>query len=170
MTYNPNPGDIGLVKMEGPGGHTIRVLQFLNGDGFKDFQHAFVYVGNGKIVEAMPGGARLADLSHYDGYKILWLRCPTKYGADVAQAAISMIGVPYSWADYGAIALHRFKIPTPHLRHYIETSRHQICSQLANRATMIGGWHIFQDDRWPGDVVPGDLTREALRQNATPIR
>jgi len=166
MTYNPNPGDIGLVKMAGSGGYAIRALQWLNGDGFEDFEHAFDYVGNSKIVEAMPGGARLADLSRYDGLKILWLRCPAKYGAAVAQEAINMIGVPYSWADYGALALHRFGVPTRRLKHYMASRKSAICSQLVDRAAMRGGWHIFADNRDEGDVTPGDLTREALKQHA----
>jgi hypothetical protein len=157
--YEPQPGDIGLVAISGAGGVAIRFGQWLAGDGWTDYQHVFTYVGDGKIVEAMPGGARMVDLSYRygDPLKIKYLRCPPQYGEDVAQKAISLLGVPYSAADYVAIGLHRFHIPAPHLREYIQNSRHLICSQLADRAAKLGGWQIFNDQRWEGYVTPNDL-------------
>lgn len=140
----------------------IRLGQWLAGDGFHDYHHAFVVLGPEgntgmtKIVEAMPGGARMADVYQY-GDEPVYLRCPPEYREDVAMAAISFLGVPYSAADYFALALHRFRIPTPHLRRRIETSKKMICSQLADAAAARGGWHLFDDGRWPGYVTPGDL-------------
>lgn len=174
-THEPRPGDIGLVAMPGAGGKLIRFGQWLAGDGWSKIQHAFVVVGpegyNGetKIVEAMPGGARMVSLSYRygDPQKITYLRCPPQYGEAVAQAAISFLDVPYSALDYGAIALHRFRIPAPKLRRYIADSKHMICSQLADAAAMYGGWHIFADGRWPGYVTPNDLWKVfALQERA----
>lgn len=174
--YEPKPGDIGLVRIDGYVGQLIRFGQWLNADGFANYSHAFVYVGDGKIIEAMPGGALLSPLSRYDDQVPLWLRCPEECGAAVAEAARSFgpqrdasgrlvkRGVPYSWADYGALALHRFHIPAPRLKRFIESSKSMICSQLADRAAQLGGWHIFDDGRDPGDVTPGDLTRLAEQQ------
>lgn len=157
--YEPQPGDIGLVAVPGVGGPLIRLGQWLAGDGWTAYQHVFVYVGDGKIMEAMPGGARLVELSYRygDPREIKYLRCPPQYGEDVAQKAISFLDVPYSALDYVAIGLHRFRIPTPHLRKFIENRKHQICSQLADSAAALGGWHIFADGRWPGYVTPNDL-------------
>ena len=162
----PNPGDIGLVAIPGVGGPLIRFGQWLAGDGWTAYQHAFVYVGDGKIMEAMPGGARMVDLSYRygDPQKIKYLRCPPQYGEDVAQKAISFLDVPYSALDYVSLGLHRFHIPAPHLRGYIKDSKHQICSQLADQAAALGGWHIFDDGRWPGDVTPNDLGKVYLLQ------
>lgn len=164
MTYAPNPGDIGLVEIGGPIGRAIRAAQWANGDGFKKYEHAFDYVGGDWIVEAEPGGALRSRLSRYAAEKVLWLRCPRLYGDDVAAAAEALVGVPYSYADYVALAAHRFHIPYPHLKTYIKESGHMICSQLVDRAALRGGWHIFADGRWEGDVTPADLAREALRQ------
>lgn len=175
-TNDPGLGWIGLVKMKGHVGRVIRAAQWLNGDGYEDYQHAFTNVGGGWIIEAMPGGALLSPLSRYADQKILWLKCPREYGEAVADAARSFgpqygddgkllrKGVPYSFADYAALALHRFKIPTPLLKRYIERSKSMICSQLCDRAAELGGWKIFSDGRWHGDVTPGDLTRVAFRQ------
>jgi hypothetical protein len=175
-TYQPRPGDIGLVKMKGHVGRLIRAAQWLNGDGYEDYQHAFTNVGDGEIIEAMPGGALLSRLARYADQDILWLKCPREYGPAVADAArtfgpqfdengkLTRKGVSYSAAGYGALALHRFHIPTPLLKRYIESSGQMICSQLCDRAAELGGWHLFDDGRWSGDVTPGDLTRLAFKQ------
>jgi hypothetical protein len=179
--YAPNLGDIGMVAMEGNVGRGIQIGQWLNGDGWSQVQHVFTYVGQGHIVEAMPGGALLTDLfgrfSRYAPTEIVWLRCPPEFGEAVAAAARQLgphmdpnrdwnvvPGVPYSFLDYGALALHRFHIPTPHLRAYIENSGHLICSQLSDLAANRGGWHIFDDGRWEGDVTPNDLYHMYLAQ------
>lgn len=170
MTYAPQPGDIGLTQISGYVGVGIRFAQWFNGDGFADYEHAFVYTGDDKIVEAEPGGALHSPLSRYAANDVVWLRCPPESGKAVATAALGLIGVPYSFADYTALALHRFHIPTPHLKKFIESSGHLICSQLCDRAASRGGWHLFSDGRWSGDVTPGDLYRLYVAQRVTRVR
>lgn len=162
--YVPLPGDIGLTQISGDVGRAIRFGQWLDGDGFADYEHAFVYTGAGHIVEAEPGGALDSLLERYDASRIAWLRCPDPYRVNVCKAAKLYVGVPYSFADYAAIAAHRARLPVPGLRGYIESTGHMICSQLADRAAMDGGWHLFSDDRWPGYVDPGALWRLYARQ------
>lgn len=160
----PRPGDIGCTQITGDVGRLIRFGQWLNGSGFADFEHAFVFVGDGQIVEAEPGGARIADLDEYDARTIVWLRCPAQFRQSVAQAARSLVGTPYSFADYLAFALHRFHIPAPKLRRYIQSSKHLICSALADRAAELGGWILFSDGRWDGYVDPADIAKLARDQ------
>lgn len=168
--YEPRPGDIGLVPMPGKVGKLIKLGQWLAADGWTEYQHAFVYVGHvdgftgERVVEAMPGGARNSQLRRYHADEVVWLRCPPKYRDKVAAAALSFVGVPYSVADYFALSLHRFRIPTPRLRRYIESSKSMICSQLCDRAAELGGWHIFGDGRWHGHVTPNDLGKAARLQ------
>ncbi len=157
--YDPGPGDIGMVRMRGWGGKAIRIGQWLNGDGFENYQHAYVVTEKRRVIEAMPGGAILSPLSKYDGLHPVYLRCPDEYRSAVASAAMALRDVPYSDADYVALAAHRFHIPAPHLKRYISSSGHLICSQLADHAAAIGGWHLFADQRWEGDVTPLDLVR-----------
>lgn len=161
----PLPGDIGCTQITGDVGALIRLGQWLNGDGFANYEHAFVYVGDNRIVEAEPGGARRASLAEYDARTIVWLRCPDQYRTAVAAAAISLIGTRYSAADYAALALHRFHIPVPGLRRYVQASGRLICSQLADHAAELGGWTLFDDGRWPGYVTPADLAELALSQD-----
>lgn len=156
------PGDIGLVKISGVVGFLIRLGQWLCGDGFANFEHAFVYIGDGKIVEAEPGGARIANLSEYAGKVVRVIPAPSaEVGAGVAAVAVAYVGVGYSALDYDYIAIRRrlklLGFLLPDLKRLIQTSKHMICSQLADAAAENAGWHLFTDGRWTGDVTPGDL-------------
>lgn len=159
--YMPQPGDIGLVRVHGTEGRLIRFGQWLNGDGYADIEHAFVHLGAGELLEAEPGGARISALGEYEPAAIVWLRCPAQYGTAVAAAARGMVGTPYSFADYGALAAHRLHIPAPGLRRYISDTGHLICSQLADEAARRGGWALYDDGHWPGYVTPGALRKLA---------
>jgi len=171
VTYTPQLGDIGLTSITGDVGASIRLGQWLNGDGFSVYEHAFIYVGpcrGGNIVEAEPGGARMADLTEYADRDISWLPAPTTgnplLGFKVAIQARYLVGTPYSFADYAAIAAHRLRLPGSRaLKSYIASTRHMICSQLADEAARRGGWNLFADGRWPGYVTPGDLYELALK-------
>lgn len=152
----PGPGDIGLVKIRGAEGRWIRVGQWLNGDGYADFEHAFVVVSPTHLVEAEPAGAREVPLSEYAWARVVWLRCPDRYRAAVAQTAQTFVGTPYGFLDYLALAAHRFRLPVPGLRAFIGDTRSMICSQLAVEAARRGGWDLFPGE-WDGYVTPGML-------------
>jgi uncharacterized protein YycO len=154
---DPLPGDVGCVPIHGDVGWLISVGERLNGNAFAQYDHAFVYVGDGQVIEAEPGGAREADLSEYDPGSIAWIRCPDQYRQAVAEAARELKGVGYSAADYFALALHRFHLPAPWLRTYVNSSKHEICSQLCVTAARRGGWKILPDSDWSGYVTPADL-------------
>lgn len=171
--YLPHPGDIGLTAIKGRVGGWIKVGQLLNGDGWT-YQHAMVVAGIGdipnthrnvmRVVEAEPSGAKLTALSEYDDRMVVYLRCPAAKRDAVAAAALSLVGRPYAFEDYAALALHRLGLRHESLRLYIENSGHMICSQLADRAAELGGWHLFADNRWHGYVTPGALNGLYERQ------
>lgn len=162
----PLPGDIGVTSVRGPVGRLISIGEWLNGSAFGTWDHAFVFVGDGQIIEAEPGpdGARLTQLAEYNDRPILWLRCPDQYRQAVAHSARLLQGTRYSAADYFAIAAHRLHLPLPGLRDYVAASGHAICSQLADRAAALGGWHLFRDGRWEGYVTPADLAKLSEQQ------
>lgn len=158
----PQPGDFGLCRITGGVGLLIRLGQWLTGGGFADIEHAFLYLGDGRIVEAQPGGAVEADLSEYADRPILWstgrIELTDVQRTAIVAAARSYIGVPYSLLDYLAIAAHRFHLPGgPWLRRYIASTRHVICSQLVDAVYQEAGVQLFRDGRWPGYVRPADL-------------
>jgi hypothetical protein len=139
----------------------IRAGQWLAGDGYADFEHAVLHVGDGQIVEAEPGGARLAPWDKY-GDRARWstgiVTLTDTQRLLIASAGRGYVGTPYSAADYLAIAAHRLRLPgSALLKGYVATSRHMICSQLVDRAHCDGGSHLFQDGRWEGYVTPGSL-------------
>lgn len=157
-----NPGRIGLTQIYGQAGLGIRVGQWLNGSGFENYEHAFMDLGDGTLIQAEPGGAQIRPLSIYDGRKVYW--CDTLYShtqpahrQEIADAARAYKGVKYSFLDYGALAAHRLGLDTDFLRHYIQDTGHMICSQLVARAYADAGYAIFLDGRWDGFVTPGDL-------------
>jgi hypothetical protein len=160
MANLPLPGDFGLVHMGGDSGRLIHAGQILNGDGFADYEHAFVYVGNGMIVEAEPGGAKQVAL-HYDN--VLWstghIALTKTQRVLIAHAAQEYIGTPYSAADYFALAAKRLNFGPliPGLRNYVKSSGHMICSQLVDRCYENADVHLFKDGRWNGYVTPGAL-------------
>jgi len=155
------PGDFFLVPMRGIGGPAIRFGQFLNGDGFAPVQHAGMYLGDGVTIEAYPGGAIKGNIEAYSGLKIVWSSGLFDLTEDqrrlMVQIALDFEGTPYSFLDYGALAAHRFHIPTPGLEAFIDDSGHMICSQLVDRVCELGGLQLFDDGRWHGDVTPADL-------------
>lgn len=161
MATTPQPGDFGLTHVRGESGRLIRLGQWLNGDGFADYEHAFIVVNNDTVVEAEPGGARLAPLSEYDPTGVVFSSWNLTDGerARIVAAAMFKVGTPYSALDYFALAARRFHLPLPGLRRYVQSSGHEICSQLVDDVYRTAGVPLFTDGRWPGYVTPAALAQ-----------
>lgn len=172
---NVKPGDFYLVSFDGknpnigkdPGkwlknGGLIRIGQLAAGEGFSQYEHAGIYVGNGKVVEASNNGTVLTDW-HYDNHDVMWssgIINPTDaQRAKIVSAAHGYVGTPYSWPDYAAIAAHHLNLlpATDALKSYVATSKHMICSQVVDQVYEDAGYPLFNDGRWPGYVMPGSL-------------
>ena len=129
-----------------------------------------------KIVQAMPSGAEEIEIGAehwtsdytyvrpaYVGGKIIIGDGDESDNLMMTQAegvawhARRYIGVPYSFADYAAIAGVHFGIKNGPIRRYVTTSKHMICSQLADQAMSDAGFHVFDDERLPQDVTPAAL-------------
>ena len=168
--FIPQPGMIGLTSVGGNTGKFIKLAQAFNGDGFEIWEHAFVLLPYNQILEAEPGGALIRPLHYEDVYWCtgIWKMVPSKLAAlptfDLLlnNAAEGLKDIPYSFLDYVALLAHRLKIPVPGLKHFIQTSKHEICSQMCDDFYWRLGVEIFTDDRWPGYVTPGSLFRRDL--------
>jgi hypothetical protein len=161
----PRAGDFGLVSIKGGVGFLIRIGQWLNGDGFLDYEHAFIYIGNGQIVEAEPGGAVISQLDSYDGRPIMWstdlIPLTDAQRNVIVEAAVSQVGTPYSFLDYLAIGMYRLGIKHPGVANRVEQSKHLICSQLvAEDFSRVG---VALTDYPPYLVTPGRLTKYLLQ-------
>ncbi|MEU2874722.1 hypothetical protein ABZ769_37075 [Streptomyces olivoreticuli] len=163
---SPAPGDIGLARMDGSTGTLIRIGQWLNGDGYGAYEHAFLVLLEGQLLEADPSGVRVRPLLDYAHTNVLYV-CPPSLTQQQRQAicaaARRYIGVPYSFLDYAAIAAHRLHLPVPGLRGYIASTRHTICSQLVDQCYQDAGVRLFADGRWPGYVTPMALYNILVR-------
>ncbi|MEU1074321.1 MULTISPECIES: hypothetical protein [unclassified Streptomyces] len=161
MTTTPTPGDFALTRISGVTGRLISAGQALVGDR-APVQHAYVYVGAGWIVQAMPGGAELIPLEAAS-VPVLWstglIPLTAAERIRICGAARRLVGTPYSFLDYASIGLAHWHIRPRWLRDYVADSRHLICSQLVDVAYETAGVRLFTDGRIPGDVTPGDLWR-----------
>ena len=156
----PQLGDIACTQINGDDGRLIALGEWLNGDRFSEFQHAFVYIGNNEIVEAEPGGARIGNLAEYDSRTTVWVRCPEQYREAVAAAAKELLGVGYSALDYFALAAHRLHLPIPGLNRLVLGEKRMICSQLSVTAARRGGWDLLAPEP-AGYVTPAELAKLA---------
>jgi hypothetical protein len=163
LILNPEPGDFQLAPTGGLGGKLIQFGQWLNGDGFADFEHVRLYVGPsqrqgyGKFIQAEPHGAELAEFPlNLGAWSTGLLGISPDTGAVIAMTAYGYRGTPYGFLDYGALAAHRLHIPVPGLKNFMASDKTMICSQLVAQCYLKAGVVLFPGDE-PGDVTPGDL-------------
>lgn len=155
----PQPGDFGIVAISGRIGRLIRIGQWLNGDGYKDFEHAFIVLDDDTLIEAEPGGARIRPLTQYDGTNVLYSDwdLTDHQRHDIVACARALKDTPYSVLDYLSLVLVRLHVRPKWLLAYVESTKHLICSQLVDVCYEEAGIQLFDDDRPAGDVTPGDL-------------
>lgn len=165
-------GDFQLAHSGGNVGKVIRFLQFLNGDGFGDYEHVRLYLGPdfkhprlalpgyGWFAEAQPGGAVIAE-HKLEGPGLLWSSGyinPTdaqRQGICTRAVEYVKLGTGYSYLDYAYLVASRLHIPVPGMRSYIASTGHMICSQFLTACYAAGGCPLY--DTWTGNVTPGDL-------------
>jgi hypothetical protein len=125
-----------------------------------------MYLGDGLIIEAMPGGARIRNVSEYSSREIFWCTAIAEATKDhlprAVQIATSFRGVGYSFLDYLELICARFGIRSARLRAAIASTGHLICSQLCVRAIDLAGYVLFPD-RWRGLVDPGDIYKKEMQ-------
>ena len=159
----PQPGDFAVVTAGGIPGRLVRLAELANGSGpYSDYQHAFIYIGgDGQIIQAEPGGTSYGQLTAHG--ETMWstglFDLTGEQRDKICDAARGYVGVGYGWLDYIALILHRFHIPIPRLRAFIQSTNTMICSQEVDRCWQDAGVQIFNDHRWNGWVTPADLAR-----------
>ena len=155
----PVPGDFGVTKISGLSGKAIAAGQALIGKP-APVQHALLYVGNGKVIQAQPGGAEciaLKDANPVYRWSTGRVALTAYERILIVKAAYGLVGTPYSYADYLSIALAHWHIRPRVVRDYVSDTHHMICSQLVDYAYLTAGVRLFPDNRIPGDVTPADL-------------
>lgn len=165
--YMPKPGDIGVSSSDSLMGKCVRVAQSIVGD-WSIYTHSFIYIGNGKIVEAMPQGARIDEI---DKYTSSYLTTYSKYNltdgqrSDIVDHALSLVGKPYGWIDFLALGALHFNIRPHYFVEKVHSSDSYICSQLCAESYKRAGVPLFEDNRPPMEVTPGDLANLFARED-----
>lgn len=153
----PRPGDFGLSKIGGFVGWGIGLGQFLIDDASR-YTHAFVVLDDETVIEAMPGGAIITPLSFYLGNAVFSsFDLTDDQRASLVKEGRALEGTPYSFLDYLTIALAHFRICPDWIKKYVSSTKHMICSQLVDEVYNRAGIHLFDDNRLPQEVTPGDL-------------
>lgn len=149
----PELGAFGVTRTNGWAAPWIRLITR------STVNHAFVYVGNGQIVEANPSGAAVGNVSEYPHAIWSHMALTDQQRHAIANAADTLVGTPYSWVDdvcIGLADLFGWHVPEP-VRARLSGRSRLMCSQLVDVAYSKAGIHLFPDGRIPGDVSPGDL-------------
>jgi hypothetical protein len=147
--------------------------------------HAGVIVPGGRLVEAMPHGARVRDLRETDWTdQQEYFRLPDDYPGqhiDAAAVAMAMVGTTYSIASYLYLATYLAGFTSEWLVHRIDRRHDEysrltlpsgrvataglpveaICSVLAEQAWTLTGKTVIVGTR-PQVVTPGMLTRQLM--------
>lgn len=158
----PQEGDFFLAKITGWTGFWVRVMQWFNGDGAK-WTHAGIYLGNGRLYEAQPGGAVVTPIERYAGRPMRWstdvVLLTEQERKDIVDNATALVGVGYGWLTYLYLGLYRLRVRPQWLKREVMRTSDMICSQSVDEAYNRSGVHLFDDGRMPQDVTPGDLAR-----------
>lgn len=161
-TYKPKPGDIGLSYSNGYFSRFVRLAQALIGD-WAIYSHAFIYLGDGYIIESLPQGATINRLEDYPPENVIFshFRFTAEQRARICEEAIKLEGTPYSKLDFLAIGLSHYfggrGIPR-WARRRVASSGKMICSQLVAEAYRRAGIEL-EPGSDPQDLTPGDLAR-----------
>jgi uncharacterized protein YycO len=156
---NLAPGLIGLTQIAGSWGRAIAFGEHLDGSPKGDdiYSHAFITLGGTEIVEAEPNGARIGSVTEYTDGRPLFVSSPElteDKGEAIADRATLLIGTPYGFLDYLAIAFHHWHLPG--LKFIAARSSSMICSTLAVFSYKDEGIDLFPE-LLPGYVTPAML-------------
>ena len=181
------PGDIMISGMNtAPTKLLVYGGQFLLHEHFRIGRfvagHAGVVTLDGKVVEAMPSGARERDLRETDwSDSHAYFRLSDDYPGqhiDAAAVARAMVGTPYSLLSYAYLGAYLAGIKSDALAKHIDRRRdpvtmirlpsgriathalpvEAICSVLADQAWTLTGKTVIRGTR-PQVVTPGMLTQ-----------
>lgn len=151
----PQPGDWAVVRTGGWFGKVIRRVTR------SKVNHAFRYIGNGKIVEAAPQGTRVALLSNYPN--AIWSTGKIQYTegqrAKICHTSLKLAetDVDYSVMGVLVLGLAQYHVKNKWVADRLVRREHMFCSQEIDYVDQLADSQLFDDGRANGDVTPGDL-------------
>ena len=160
MAYNPKTGDYGCVKTNGLMAKLIRL------GTLSRWNHSFIYIGNGKIIEANPKGVEISDVSKY--LVIAWNQheiLSDQQRQIIVWKANQIIGKPYGFfviADLAFRILGLKILANTRLMKYLSTKNGYICSELVAECYRHANMPLFKKADYL--VTPGDLAERLIYQ------
>jgi hypothetical protein len=155
LRVNLVPGDYAVVRTSGLVGWAIRVFTR------SKWNHAFLYLGNGRIIESRAAGATIRELKEYGPQNLTAINWGDRIDEDTRHRIIlfgeKLQGVPYGFLDIAVLAFACFGIRNRWIDARINRQDRLICSQLVDKAYAAAGFQLFNDGRMPSEVTPGDL-------------
>ena len=121
--------------------------------------HAFVYVGNGQIIEAAPPVAKVSSAaSHPDAvWNVRYPLANDQRDAIVARAH-ALVGTPYDYPAYVGFALEVLKIRSgTELNPVFREDHWRVCSALVADCYTYAGLHLEAGLEYPNLISPADL-------------
>jgi uncharacterized protein YycO len=158
MKYQPREGDYGVVRSTGWAARLIQV------GTVSRWNHAFIYIGDGKIVEANPTGIAISPVSKYSN--IAWNQHEELTDAQrqkIVKRAKAFVGSKYGFRAILVIALKILGLKViPTLRRAAENENSVICSQLVAWSYSVAKKKI--SDKPHAFTTPGDLAERLIYQ------
>lgn len=173
------PGSMFLTRIQGRSGWWVGTAQALLGMP-SEWTHGGVIGPRGVTYEAAPRGVHEGHVDALQGRPHIVCDAPVQeavaaaglpdveardeYERNLREAVVfaarELLGTPYSFLDYVALALHHLAPKariTALVRKRVEDSKHLICSAYVDRVYDHAGIHLYDDGRLSGDVTPSDL-------------
>jgi hypothetical protein len=172
------PGSMFLTRIQGRTGWWVGTAQALLGMP-SEWSHAGIVGPQGTTFEAAPGGVYVGHVDDLQGRPHIVCDAPVhmalagiwtdmkvrdEYERNLREAVVfaarELVGTPYSFLDYVALALYHLAPKariTALVRKRVEDSKHLICSAFVDRVMDLAGIHLYDDGRLSGDVTPSDL-------------
>jgi hypothetical protein len=128
--------------------------------------HAFVYIGNGQIIEAAPPAARVSPVaSHPDA---VWNARFPLTGAQrerICARARALVGCPYDYPAYVGFALKVLKLRDgAELDPVFKADHWRVCSALVADCYAYAGIRLGAALKEPNLISPADLYNTIARQ------
>jgi len=121
--------------------------------------HAFVYIGNGQIVEGWPPMARMASAnSHPDAIWNVREELSDEERTRIVARAHALVGTPYDYPAYIGFALEVLKLRTGgQLDPVFQNDHWRVCSALVADCYAYAGIDVDPGQQGSNLVTPADL-------------
>jgi len=156
--YYPRKGDYGVVKTNGWLGLIIRI------GTVSRWNHAFIYIGDGKIVEANPKGVEVSELRYK---KVAWNNheeLTDEQREKIAQLSLDQVGRGYSFLTIALIILRILGMKVLANSKFLLRAAEKdgyICSELVSEVYMNAGVNLLPH-KPDYTTVPGDLAERLI--------